>query len=127
MLESQLKKITQGRDSVPVVFISPDNIRYDKTIDGSVLKCLWNDISQDSNIPKMADIQGNRSNLYIDLFSLPSISEENENKIKIGKGWIVEGRPNSYKEIKAYTVSGVDPDNQLPALVIHLEQSELLL
>ena len=122
---TQLRRITQGKDSVPVVFISPENIRYDKTAQGTNLHCLWNDISQSSDIPKFADIQGNRSNVYIDLYSLPSVSEEDETKIKPEKGWFVEGRPNEFKSIATFAVSGTDPDNQLPAIIIHLSQSEL--
>jgi len=123
---TQLRRKTQGKDSLPVVFISPDLIRYDKTAQGTELRAIWNDISQRSDIPKFADVQGNRLSVYIDLYSLPSVSAQDTNKIKPELNWRVEGRPNEFQEIKVYAVDSQDPDNQLPAVVIFMSQTEEL-
>jgi len=121
-----LKKITQGHDSVPVVFIDPDTNRYDKTFTGAELRCVWNDISRSSDVPAFADIQGNRSNVYIDLDSLPLVIGSSTTRIEPKKGWLVEGRPNGFQDIGIYNISGSDPDNQLPAIILHLSKSELI-
>lgn len=120
----KLKKTTQGRDSVPVVLIAPDQTRYDRTFQDTELRCLWNDISQDSDIPKMAEIQGNRSNIYIDLDSLPALS--GTTRIKPVRGWLVEGRPNPYFDIATYQIEGTDPDNQLPGIIMHLAKTKVI-
>jgi len=121
-----LKKITQGSDSVPVVFIDPGDNRYDETFSGATLRCIWNDISQDSSIPKFADINGNRSNVYIDMASLPLAVGSLTARIKPKSGWLIEGRPNEFIDSATYLISGVDPDNQLPAIVCFLSKSEVI-
>lgn len=121
-----LKKTTQGKDSVPVVFIDPDNNRYDLTFTGTELHCLWNDISQQADILPIAGIQGNRANIYIDLDSLPLEIGSETSRIKPKKGWLVEGRPNTFQDIGIYNITGLDPDNQLPAIICHLSKSELI-
>jgi hypothetical protein len=127
MEPSRLSRITQGKHGAPLVLISRDQTEYSLNFDGGPLKALWNSIAQSPDIPReISGVQTGRSNLFIDLYSLPAVSEGSETRIEPKKGWLVRGKVNAFAPEKVYSIEDIAPDDQIMGNLYHLAESELV-